>query len=296
MTESLEDNLKKCFATWRNNQSLGAPYLFSTVISLFLLVLFAAAVIFFLNPLQGLSLSASGMPAINWMLATLDIALFILLLFAIALIDSFFQAGAVGMSWKALETGKTSLDDLTYYGSRKFLSLFLANLVIYVPVIVIVIVLSGVQYIFPGEFVSILLLLVGILLAMVPYAIVIGDVGAFYSIGHSYDFFKENKLQTALLYIFTYYFSLFAAYWLVLACIVVFSFSLLFVPNLTEVTSITEFITGIMPSIPVFAIAGLLAFIIFILVSAYVLSPLATLFWAELYLSNAKHKKTTTIK
>lgn len=294
MTESLEDNLKKCFAAWRSNPSLSAPYLFSTVVSLFLLALFTAAVIFFLNPMQGLSLTASIMPAINWQLAALDIILFIILLFALALIGSFFQAGAVGMSWKALVTGKTSLDDLVYYGGRKFLGLFLANLVIYIPVILVGIIFALVQFIFPGDFVSILFLLVGVLLAMVPYAIVIGDMGVFKSIGHSCDFFKENKLQTVLLYVFTYYFSLFATYWLILACIVVFSSSLLFIPDLNAVTSVSDLITWIMPAIPVFALAALLAFIVFILVSACILSPLVTLFWAELYLSNTKHKKTTT--
>ncbi len=290
MTESLEDVLRKSVIAWRNNPSLGAPYLFSSIVSIFLAALYVAAVIFLLNPLQGISLAAFGQPAINWSLLALDIVLFILLLFALALIASYFQAGAIGMSWKALETGKTSLDDLTYYGNRKFFSVFLANMIIYVPVMLIAIVLTGLQFIFPGDFTSILLALAGIVLAMFPYAIVIGDMGAFKSIGYSYDFFKENKLQTTLLYAFTYYFSLFATYWLILACTAIFSFSLFFIPSPGGFASINEFFSWIIPAVPIIASAGILAFVVFILAASYVLSPLAALFWAELYLSKAKHK------
>lgn len=295
MTESLEENLKKCFAAWRNNPTLGAPYLFSSIISIFLAILYVAAVIFLFNPLQGqgTALAAFGQPAINWSMLALDILLLIPLIFAFALNAAYFQAGAIGMSWKALETGKTSLDDLAYYGGKKFLSVFLANMVIYVPMIVIAIILALLQYVFPGDFVSILAALVGILLAMVPYAIVIGDMDAFKSIGHSYGFFKENKLQTTLLYAFTYYFSLFATYWLILACIIIFSFSLFFIPVPGEYTSIEVFFAGLISAIPVIASAGLLALIVFILAASYVLCPLATLFWAELYLSGAKYKNKT---
>jgi hypothetical protein len=191
------------------------------------------------------------------------------------------------MSHKALETGKCSLDDLTEYGRKRFLSLFLADIVIFVPLAIAAGILFVVQMIFPGEFVTILSLAAGIALSIVPYSIVLGDMGPFKGIKAGYGIFKENKFQTTLLYTFTYYFMLFSVYWVILACMVICSLALFFIP-MPQGSTIPEIVSAVAPSLWIIAVAILLAAVFYVLVETMVLSPMITLFWAAYHASKTK--------
>jgi hypothetical protein len=288
MTESLENILHNSFVIWRKNPNLGLPYLFNTIVNLALLVLFAAAVFMFLNPFKSLSLTAPNPLDIDWAILFLDLGLLFFVFIAAELISAFFNAGAIGMSYKALETGRCSLDDLTGYGGKRFIPLFLTNILISIPLMIIAGGLFFLQMIFPGDFLTVFILAASIALSLVQYSVVIGGLGPVQGIKAGFGLFKENKFQTALLYAFTYYFLLFSVYWVILISMVIVSLSLFFIPMPAEWT-IPALAGSIMPSLGVIGIAVLLAAIFYILAETMVLLPLLTVFWTAYYVSRTKH-------
>jgi hypothetical protein len=287
MTESVENIIQTSYGVWRKNPNLGLPYLFNTIVSITLIALYAAIVFLFLNPFKGFSLTSPNPLDIDWAMLLLDMGLLFFLLIATALISAFFNAGSIGMSYKALETGNCSLDDLTRYGGKRFLTLFLTNIIIYVPLGIVTGILALIQYIFPGDFVTIFVLAAGIALSMVPYAVVIGSMGPFQGIKAGYRLFKENKFQTTLLYAFTYYFLLFSMYWVVLVAMVICALALFFIPMPRELT-IPGLVAALTPSLGTIAIAVLLAAVFYVLVETMILMPLITIFWTEYYKSKTK--------
>jgi hypothetical protein len=289
MTESLENIIRNSYCVWRKNPNLGLPHLFNTIVNIALILSYAAAVFLFFNPFMNFSLAAPNPLDIDWPILFLDIGLLLLLIIFAALTSAFFLAGSIGMSYKALETGRCSLDDLTRYGGKKFVALFLSNIIIFVPLCFAAGILFLIQFIFPGEFAAILLLLAGIALALVPYAIVIGELGPISGIKAGYGIFKENKFQTALLYFFTDYFLLFSLCGIGLYALVIFSFALFFIPMPQE-SSIPGLIFALMPSMWMIAIALLIAVIFYILAETMILMPLITMFWTAYYMSKTKNR------
>jgi len=290
MTESLEPIIRNSYGVWRKNPNLCLPYLFNTIVNITLILSYAASVFLFFNPFRGFSPASPNPLDIDWPLLLLDGVLFFLLIITTALLSTFFNAGAIGMSHKALETGRCSLEDLTSYGGKKFFTLFLTNILIFVPLAIIGGILMLIQFIFPGDFVSILALAAGVALSMVPYAIVIGDMGPVQGINSGFGLFKENKFQTTVLYAFTYYFLIFSVYWVMLACMVICSLALFYIPMPQELT-IQSVIASLTPSIWIIAFAVLLATIFYILVETMILMPLVTIFWTAYYMSKTKHRR-----
>jgi hypothetical protein len=290
MTESLENIVRNSYGVWRKNPSLSLPYLFNMIVNITLVLLFAAVVFMFLNPFKGFSLSAPNPLGIDWPVLFLDIALLFLVMIATALISAFFNAGSIGMSYKALETGRCSLDDLTRYGGKKFVTLLLANIIILVPLALAMGILAVIQLLFPGDFVTILALIAGIALSMVPYAIVIGDEGPFQGIKTGYKVFKENMLQTTLLYAFTYYFMLFSIYWVILGSIVICSLALFFIP-MPQASTIPDLVAALMPSVWIIGAAILLAALFYLIIETMILMPLITLFWTAYYMSKTSGRR-----
>ena len=290
MNESIETIIGNSYAIWRKNPNLGLPYLFNTIVNLSLMLLFAATVIMFFNPFRGFSMSGFNPMNIDWPILFLDIGLLFLIMIATALISTFFNAGAIGMSYKALETGRCSLDDLTRYGAKKFFTLFLTDIIIMVPLAVVACGLLLLQMIFPGEFIAIFSILAGIAIVMVPYSIVIGDMGPVQGIKAGFGIFKENKFQTTLLYAFTYYFLVYSIYWVMLACMVICSLALFFMPMPQE-TSIQGIVAALMPSMWMVAIALLLAAIFYILAETMILLPLINLIWTAYYMSKTNRRR-----
>ena len=290
MTESLENILQESYGIWRKNLNLGFPFLFNTIVNISLILLYAAAVFLFFNPFRGLSLAAPNPLDIDWPILFLDLGLLFLLIIAAEVISAFFHAGSIGMTYKALETGRCSLDDLTGYGGKRFLTLLLTNILIFVPLAIVAGILALIQYIFPGDFVTILFLVAGIVFSMVPYSVVIGDKGPIQGIKAGFGLFKENKFQTTLLYAFTYYFMIFSIYWVILVCMVICSLALFFIPMPQE-SSIPGIVAALMPSMWMIAIAVLLAAFFYILVETMVLLPLVTIFWTAYYMSKTKNRR-----
>jgi len=305
----LEDILRNGFLTWRKNLNIAVPFLLSSIINLLLIVIFITIIYFFLNPFQSSFATASygrysPLSSINWLLLLLDILLVISFLIIMSIISSFFYAGAIGMSKKAIETGKTSLEDMMEFGKRKFFSLFLAQLVISIGITFLLLLLVGIPILitlkvqligrslmgFGGNLFSVLAIIVSIIFAALPFAIVISDLGAVNGLKRGYGFFMDNKLPVILLWVFIRYVTEFINYGILFIAVIVFSLGILFIPipsNISNILSPTlQHI--LMPLSIIFLITIAIVILVSWIVSIFVLSPLTTVWWSRLYINKTK--------
>lgn len=285
MAERIEDLLVKGYGTWKNNLVLAAPHILSAVavlILVFIAVVVAMIGIFAVAALSGPSISSivQGGPAdtttilLLLALAVVAVAVFILV---ILLASAFFTSGAIGMSMKALETGKTSIDDMIAHGRKKFLAVFYASilemllsllgLLLFIPAAVAF--LAGAQG--PG----IALLLLGLLalivylivlqlaLVLMPYAIVVKDLGAMDGLRESYGTFMKNKLATLIL-------------WFVVSAVG------------AGLSLVVGVFTSLLEIIPFFgALLSLLVNLCYAVFSMVVLTPIFMLWWTAYYMDKA---------
>ncbi|MGC9444548.1 MAG: hypothetical protein ACP5E9_06435 [Candidatus Methanospirareceae archaeon] len=287
MVENLSKNLSNGFATWKTNLVICLPFVFSFVVfGIVALVIIGSALVIAIGPfiptiLPYLTDSGELPPEIMQQLSAPLMASAGLLLGAILvtvilmlLINSFFNAGAIGMAQVAAKTGHTSLADMLDYGRRKFLSLFgvsllialieFAGLVFLIPGLISVISSAessgspfdpasmGAWALFGIGMVLLLLymLIISIILAVPPYAVVISDLRAIEGLKTGFRFFMEHKLDVFLL-------------WVVVLVIAV----------------LASMILGMIPSI-----GGLLSMV----VSIVIVQPLVVIWWTRLYLSGAE--------
>ena len=222
MVESLENILKKGFQTWRNNLSLSLPFLLSSVVSLIVIgvfiLLLAISVVGSLFSLSSFSLSSPSLQ--NFSFGIIFVLLLLLAVFIVimGLIDAFFESGAIGMAKEATLKGKTSLKDMVKYGKKKFISLFFADLLVGLIVILGLVILGaifiGIPFllgVFSGyggmNLVALLFIVLGVgtillyllvmavIFAPVKYSVVVSDLGTIAGVKRGYTFFKEHKLQ-----------------------------------------------------------------------------------------------------
>jgi len=173
---------------------------------------------------------------------------------------------------------------------KRFFTLFLTNLLIFIPLFIAEALLFLLQMVFPGEFTAILFFAAGIVLAFVPYAVVAGGRGPIDAIKESYALFNENRFQTTLMYVFTYYFQIFSIYGVTLACMTAFSLCLFFLPNISA-GDLAGYVSALMPSTGVIAGGLLLALLVYVLAEALIISPLIALFWTTYYMSKTGHRR-----
>jgi len=282
MVEELGSILSNGFNTWKKNLTLCLPFVFSLILTgIVACVIIGGAILVVLGPLL-----PSLMPLIEsdeippefmhqllpQLLQDLDIiiAAVIITIILVLLINAFFTAGAIGMAKEATEKGRTSLSDMTGYGRRKSISLLFANL------IVGLITLAGVVFLIPGLIhalpalrsrtpldatnlaafallglgflvMLVYMLIVNIILALSPYAVVIDDLGAVKGVKRGYKNFMIHKLDVFLL-------------WLILIVIAV----------------VANIILGNIPYLGPWAS---------LVVSIIVIQPLSVIWWSRLYLS-----------
>jgi len=291
----LEDILRNGFLTWRKNLNIAVPFLLSSIINLLLIVIFITIIYFFLNPFQSSFATASygrysPLSSINWLLLLLDILLVISFLIIMSIISSFFYAGAIGMSKKAIETGKTTLDDMIEYGKKKFITIFLINLLIFIFVLIICLILAIIQMIFRGEFITIFVTIVDIVFAVVPFAVVIGDLGVIEGLKKGFRFFIDNKFPVVLLWIFVRYITQFIGYIPIFIAAIIFSIGILFVPIPSDISSIPSFTSPnlLIPLLLVFLLTIAVSILVSWIISVFVISPLTTIWWSKLYLDGKK--------
>ena len=283
--EEIGTLIGKGFGTWRDNLNLCLPFLYSFVVSLLVIVpvLVAFAVAF--APLE--SLNSTSLEDLSNQLSKMQGALtglalaFILLVVLLSSVSAFFTAGAIGMTRQALEKGKADTSAMWSAGKKHFLNMFAAS------VLMGLMMMAGLIFLLPGaallpwplqpEPQAVGLLVVGLmllilyalgmslLLAVVPYALVVNDLDAVSAIKASISFFRYNKFDVFIL-------------WLVVVAISI---------GLQMIGS--SLMIGESASLqPLSAITGL--------VNLLVLAPLSNVWWTRLYMSRTGRLKVDEVK
>ncbi len=203
----------------------------------------------------------------------LEISFMILIIILITLfVGTFFTAGAIGMAKQATETGKTSISTMIEAGKNNVVNLFLAEILIGL------LALAGLVFVVPGAlqvdlshlsppqntgalflliggFIvwMVYLLILGLVLAVVRFALVVDNLGPIESITAGYGFFKKNWVDVILLFL------------VMIAISIAFGF-------VDMVMGFIPIINMIWPFISMF-------------INLFVLGPLITVWWVRLYMT-----------
>lgn len=275
MYEDIGSILSKGFDTWKRNLNIALPFVFSAVISVLLLIAMLALIFAPLmssidpsallsNPDNAEEAAESIASAIEGNIGTV---IGIALIFALAflLVYTFFTAGAIGMAKDATEKGKTTLNQMLDAGKKHYMSLFLAQIlmmiVLIVGILILMIPLVGLAS--GGEpsiatFISIILMIIYVLLAslalaVVPYALVVDNMGPIDAIKAGVAFFLSNKMDV----------------FLVLLVIAAISLIFGFIGALFTGSEIATIVWQILSSV----------------ISIVVIQPLSTIWWTRLYMN-----------
>lgn len=290
MKEDITTVVHKGFSTWKRNLAICVPFILEILSTVFLvlvsLVLFAsffilpAATTGSLNPEQltpdeFMAITESLLTGSFWSLLAFGIVFVLLYI----LIQSFFLAGAIGMSKEASERGDTSIRDMYEYGMKNLVNMFLTR------ILVLLISLAGIVFMIPGilsigdlgvlidnpqaiagTFMLIFglllwffyLLVVSIALIFVQYALVLDGLDPVSAIEKGVSVFLSNKSSTIGL-------------WLFLMAIAVMS-GLIgelagYVEALSQIWSLTNFMLTLL-----------------------VIQPLTIIWWTRLYLNRSGRK------
>jgi len=300
------------FNIWKRNLNICLPFVFSMLLSfIFVIFTFGAALLVATPSLFRLleklpqesqfpqAHTPTPLPtevasqiisefARNWgILLVAGIISAIILLF----INAYFVAGAIGMAKEAYLKGKTSLRDMIYYGSKKFLSLLgadilvvlisLFGLIFLIPSIVFI--LPYLPYITPSPdavprelmltFFALLLigivlfaiyaLIISIVLALTRYAVVIEDLRAVEGMKTAFKRFLEHKLDVFLM-------------WLIIIIISI---------GISLAADLFGSLINLLSGVPVGSLIG-------IIVSLVVVQPLTVVWWSGFYLRLTPPKET----
>jgi hypothetical protein len=234
--------ISRGLGVWKKNLNLCIPFLLNIIASMIVVLPILAAIILTIVPLESLSdlnqtalqdaeamqnmmnqteESLANLPAETMLLAA---ALLLAMILLISLINSYFTAGAIGMARQALETGRSDTSSIWSAGRKHFLGLFLATLLIGLFA------LAGMILILPGMIMgggtlsgdpqAIGLLAIGallfifyalalsVVLAIVPYALVVDGISPVEAIKQSINFFRYNKFDVTVLWLLMLAFSL----------------------------------------------------------------------------------------
>jgi len=280
MVEELGGILRNGFDTWKKNLAICLPFLFSFILtSVVAVIIIGGAIIVAVGPLlpslvPHLTDAGEIPPEVLQQLLPqvlqhigIIIAAILITVIVVLFINAFFTAGAIGMAKEATEKGRTSLSDMTDYGKRKFLSFLFATIIVgLIALAGVLFLVPGVVYLLPAitetgvpniaafaplflGFVIMLfyLLIVSIMFALPPYAVVIDDLGAIESVKRGFKYFMAHKLGVFVL-------------WLILIVIAV----------------VAGIILGNIPYIGQW---------ISLAVSVIIIQPLSVIWWSRLYLS-----------
>jgi len=249
MAENIGSIIVKGLDAWKNNLNICLPFVFSSVLTFVVAVIVIGSATFlsgtpfridlsYLTKLGGVSPDFIPQLPLQLLQSIGAIILFVILGL---IINAFFAAGAIGMAKEAMEREKASLSDMTAYGRRKFASMLTAN------ILVGLIVLAGVAFLIPG-FLAIIpymtvpkwimlayMVIVSIMFALTPFAVVIGDFGAIGGMKKGVKLFWTHKLDVFLLGL------------IVLVIGLVVSYLTSFIPYIGQLINIVVSVTFILP-------------------------------------------------
>jgi hypothetical protein len=283
--EDIGDLIGKGFKTWKSNLNLCVPFVLNLLFSVLVMAPLVAAllaILGFSGDLQSLESITSEelLSRLEGSLFTLGMV-FVLVILAMALISAFFTAGAIGMAKEALEAGKSTTAVMWSAGREHFVNMFIASLIMGIIVVAgAAFLLPGVIYLLPSfdlspETVGLLVagimlliiyaLIVSLLLAEAPYALVVDSLGAVDAIRASVGFFRYNKFDVFVL-------------WLVVVAI---STGVQMIGSSVSTGDTVTFQ-------PLSIVTGL--------VNLLVLTPLSTLWWTRLYMGRTGKLKEIEVK
>ena len=285
MVEDLGKIISNSFGTYTKNLNICIPFILNFFISILLVLLLAS---FGFAGIFGSSLSnienvktpeeviSILLPSI--MQHIIEIAILVMIIFLLVFfIQAYFTSGAIGMAIQAIESGKSNISAMRDAGKKNLVNMFLAELLFGLLSLV------GVVFIVPGAMkidisqiltsenmdgVALLLggfllwvvylVILSILLAVFRYALVADNLGPLESMTTRLSFFKKNKSDVFLLFIF------------VLVVVLVFI--------------IIDQIIGQIPVI------STIWYYINFMISLLVISPLITIWWVRLYMTRTDKK------
>jgi len=279
MYEDIGTLIKKGFETWKRNLNLAVPFVLMIIAIMLLVVIMAVLILYPLITTSPDVLSTTGdvkdpqqlMDQLQGLInIKLLVAVVLVGILIMSLLASFFTSGAIGMAKEATETGRTTLKDMWASGKRHYLSLFLAEVLMMIIVIAGLIILSlpfisdlvvGIES-GNSEFGPLVLwiillivyiLLVSIILATVPYALVVDGLGPIGAIKAGIGFFSSNKMDVFLVWL------------VVLAVSMAVQFVGVPLSGSETASAIFSTVIGV--------------------VSILVISPLTTVWWTRLYMT-----------
>ena len=291
MTEDITTIVHKGFSTWKRNLAICVPFIMEILTTFVLFIIFTMFFVMLfilpgisannvdleqLSPEEFLAVTSSLLSGSVWSLVAFGVVFVLIYMF----LQSFFMAGAIGMSKEASEKGDTNLRDMSAYGMRNVVSLFLAK------ILMLLLALAGIVFMIPGILsigdlgtllsdpqqaiagTSMLLfglliwgfylLAISIVLIFVQYALVVENLDPVSAIEKGVAVFMSNK-SSAL------------ALWIILMVIAIFM----------------QLLGEIAGYIDVLAQVWSLANIILTLI---VVQPLTTIWWTRLYLNRSGKK------
>jgi len=233
MSENLENILTKGFHSWTRNLNICIPLIFNYVIQI--VVMFAAVVVGIMVLFGASSLDDTASMTDDELFELMStsiggnipafVVLVILVFVVLLLFESYFFAGAVGMSQNATARGDTTIADMFNAASSNFINVFMANFLI------LLVQLAGIVFLIPGavlvrnnmdfmdssQFVGgigllfigmiiwiMYLLILDLILSVVIYNIVIEHAGALDGITEGVRFFMQNKVSVFFMWLIVF--------------------------------------------------------------------------------------------
>ena len=277
MYEDIGKLIGEGYGIWRRNLNLCVPFLLTIVFSLLGMVplVAAIAVLFESTPnLESITSPEEFISRFGAMLPGLAIA-FLLFILVVYLVNSYFTAGGIAMAEQAVAEGRTSTRVMWSAGKRHFRDMFVAS------VLVGLIMLAGLIFLLPGIlslplgelkniqahpnaigllalgaiFLLLYLLVMSLVLATVPYALVVDVLGPIGAVKASIRFINYNKFDVFILWII----------------VVAISLGLQMVVSSAAAAGAE-------------AVQGALSILVSV-VNVVVIAPLANVWWTRLYMS-----------
>jgi len=282
--EEIGQLIGKGFGIWKKNLNLCIPFICNLFASILIVVAFFVAIFVAAIPFLGEdwtqieNLEESGameelFAEMGWQELLPIIFLILVMIAVLSLVGSYFNAGAIGMARQALVEGRSRTSAMWSAGRKHFWNMFLLSLIMGL------LTMAGLIFLLPGmeqlgealtgnpdslEGLGVILagfllfilyaLVLSVILAPAPYALVIEGLGPVAAIKAGIGFFRYNKFDVLIL-------------WLVVAAL-----------SLVLQMIGSSFSTGESAAFqPLSAITTL--------ASLLVLAPLANLWWTGLYMS-----------
>jgi hypothetical protein len=210
------------FGIWKKNLNLALPFILYMVVIAMAVVSLAGLIVGLIPP--EIAQLKTSEEQIAWMQPYLGGILGALMVFMVvlSLASSYFTAGAISMAIQAMKEGRSTLASMWSGGRRDFLPMFL------IIIISLLITLAGFVFFLPAilswspsmspeaaaqnhTFVCMIVagaalfviyaLVVTLILAAAPYALVVDGLGAVESIKASINFFNYNKFDVMVLWL-----------------------------------------------------------------------------------------------